>query len=49
MRAQQRIRACRLIEKASRNKEMVKELGIKNISRFDTSKVGVDKEKVNEK
>lgn len=49
MRAQERIRVCRLIEKANRNKKAAEGLGIRNNSRFDPSKVESGKCKGTEK
>lgn len=44
MRVQERIRACRLIEKANRNKKAAEGLGIRSNSRFDPSKVKTEKQ-----
>ena len=44
MRAQERVRACRLIEKANRNKKTAEGLGVKNISVFNPAKARKEKQ-----
>lgn len=44
MRAQERIRACRLIEKANRNKKAAEGLGIKDNSVFNPAKARKEKQ-----
>ena len=39
MNVKQRVRTCRLIEKANKNKKAAKGLGIRDISRFETVNV----------
>lgn len=39
MNVKQRVRTCRLIEKANKNKKASKGLGIRDISRFETENV----------
>ena len=49
MNVKQRVRTCRLIEKANKNKKAAEGLGIRNNSRFDPSKVESGKCKGTEK